>query len=153
MRSFHAQWLWMLLCVLICVPASIFAGAAGAPAGLLLLALPVVIWLSLLCKSCSWRYQIYQYRVDFEVGLLSKRKHSVWLWQILDAEYNRSQMGWLTNTASVQILADKRQANQGAESVYFEIVGLGSAGFMEQLWEELVDAALVQRRAIKWWGI
>jgi hypothetical protein len=62
-------------------------------------------------------------------------------------------MGWLTHTASVQILADKRQANQGAESVYFEIVGLGSAGFMEQLWEELVDAALVQRRAIKWWGI
>ena len=120
---------------------------------MLLLTLPFLIWLPLLCNSYSWRYQIYQHRIDFETGLLSKRKHSVWLWQILDVEYNRSQMGWLTNTATVQILADKRRGNQDAESASFEIIGLGSAGFMEELWEELVDAALIQRRAIKWWGI
>ena len=100
MRSFHAQWLWLLVSLLVCVPASIFAGVAGGAAGMLLLALPGLIWLPLICKSCSWRYQVYQYRVDFETGLLSKRKHSVWLWQILDVEYNRSQMGWLTNTAA-----------------------------------------------------
>ena len=153
MRSFHAQWLWLLVSLLVCVPASIFAGVAGGAAGMLLLALPGLIWLPLICKSCSWRYQVYQYRVDFETGLLSKRKHSVWLWQILDVEYNRSRMGWLTNTAAVQILADKRRGNQDAESASFEIIGLGGASFMEQLWEELVDAALVQRRAIKWWGM
>ena len=153
MRSFHTQWLWLLVSLLVCVPASIFAGAAGSPAGMLLLTLPFLIWLSLLRESYSWRYQIYQHRVDFETGLLSKRKHSVWLWQILNVEYNRSQMGWLTNTAAVQILADKRRGNQDAESASFEIIGLGGASFMEQLWEELVDAALVQRRAIKWWGM
>jgi len=153
MRSFHAQWLWLLVSLLVCVPASIFAGVAGGAAGMLLLALPGLIWLPLICKSYSWRYQVYQYRVDFETGLLSKRKHSVWLWQILNVEYDRSRMGWLTNTAAVQILADKRRGNQDAESASFEIIGLGGASFMEQLWEELVDAALVQRRAIKWWGM
>lgn len=152
-RSFHDLWLGLLFTLLVCVPVGLFVGAAVSPAGMFLLVLPILIWLPLVCQSHSWRYQVYQYRVDFEVGLLSKHKFSVWLWQILDVEYNRSRMGWLTDTATVRILADKRQDNQDSEHVSFEIIGLGSASFMEQLWEELMDAALVQRRAIKWWGM
>jgi membrane protein YdbS with pleckstrin-like domain len=153
MRSFHAQWFWLLASLVVCVPASVFVAAAANPAGILLVALPALILLPLLCNSYSCRYQVYEFRIDFETGLFSKRIRSVWLWQIVDVEYDRPAIGWLTNTGRVQILADKRQGTQAAETASFEIVGLGSSSFMQNLREELIEAALLQRRAIKWWGM
>jgi hypothetical protein len=153
MRSFHLLWLWLVFSLLTCVPASLYAVSASAPAGILLLALPAMLWLKLLVESWSWRYQIYQNRIDFVRGLLRKRKYSVWIWQIVDVAYERSCIGWLTNTATVRVLADRRACGQGIEPVPFDVIGLRNARFAEGLWEELQDAALLGRRTIKPWGI
>jgi tetratricopeptide (TPR) repeat protein len=109
-----------------------------------LTSLSVLLWLYLLVKSRTTKYSVYEHRIDFKNGIFSKHERSLWIYQIEDTSLTRSFLNLLTNDAVVHLQAEQKN---------FEIIGVGNSQFMKRLWQEIRDAALVQRRAMKRWWI
>lgn len=156
--SYDAEWLWLMFFWLLAVLVAIWAFIMGAPAGVLVLLLPGCLWLNLVLKSCATRYYIYQNRIDFHTGLLSKHIHSVWFWQIKDIEYHCSFLDRLTGGSEIRILAAKATHEQVEGIAEYRIIGLPSARpgwgankFMQELYHELFDAVVQKRRTMKNW--
>ena len=112
----------------------------GVFIGALLLLSPVDAWL----RSRATRYVVWQRRLDLQQGIVFRKEHSVWTYEIENVEFSRGF--WLMLMRSGRITIE-------AKGQKHRIVGLGNHRFMRKLWNELRDAALVQRRGMKKWWI
>jgi len=125
-------------------------------------ALPLMI-LPLLILAISWigrwmvtRYWLYERRIDFQSGILFRKRTSIWLFQIEDCWTRRSPFNLLTNDATVYIRAGANLETPSnffyflsGKTGLFKITGLGNSKVMYRTWEEIRDAAVVERRAMK----
>lgn len=131
-------------------------------AGLVLLAMMGAIGLyqatSLVLTWLGSRYDIYERRIDLrEVGFHTNYD-SIWLYEITDVRLEIPPALALTSTAKLYIRAATHPAQdlidaepRIADAVHI-IPGIGGRRFMKKLWQELRDAALVERRAMhRWW--
>ena len=108
----------------------------------------LLLWAILYMKSVATRYWIYERRIDIKTGVLLRQEHSIWIYEIDETWLTRSPLNLLTGDATVHI-----QATMTHKTEHWEITGLGNHKFMKRLWEELRDAGLVERRAMKRWWI
>lgn len=108
----------------------------------------VLLFIMLYFNSVTTHYWIYERRIDIKTGLFWSKEHSIWTYEIEDTALNRSLPNRITGDATVTI-----ETAMGRKAGYEKITGLGDHIFMKQLWEELRDAALVERRAMKRWWI
>jgi hypothetical protein len=107
-----------------------------------LLAIPsLFLLLSAILSATSNRYFIYERRIDFERGFLYRKVNSAWLFEITDVRFEQSMPMLICNTAKVVLNTEKN----GSAFV----LGISNASRMKQLWAEIRDAALVQRRDLK----
>jgi hypothetical protein len=111
----------------------------GGPTALMIL-VPAISILSIVVRSKTSRYRIYENRVDIDTGLIFKRSESIWLYEIEDTQLIRSPMNLITGDAKLYLRTSRAT---------FLMTGLGNYEFMNQRWEELRQRALVQRRLMK----
>jgi hypothetical protein len=160
--SFTRDWIVLLAGLSVSIPVGILAAFTVGPqvAGLIL-AWPAYLWVRLLIKSRSTRYHIYQNRIDFVSGIISKRKKSLWLFDIRDVQYDCSAVGRITGGGMIRILAHTVVVSHPADTIdEFLIHTLPSPRkdwstnkHMETFWDELWDAAIIKRRIMKNWFI
>ncbi|WP_422343180.1 tetratricopeptide repeat protein [Parasphingorhabdus sp.] len=105
---------------------------------------PTLIFIDLIFRSIATKYKIYQKRIDVRYGYLMRKEYSIWTFEIESVEFRRNL--WLILSNSGQILMK-------AKGIETTIDGIGRAKFMRQLWSEMRDAALVDRRSMKKWWI
>lgn len=116
-----------------------------------------IVTASLAVRSAATRYDFYERRIDFQSGVLWRRRVSLWMYQIEDVWLTRTPMNLLTGDAKVHARArgqeapTRRGSRRGAG--HFAIVGLGNQKRMKALFAELRDAALVERRGMKNWFV
>jgi tetratricopeptide (TPR) repeat protein len=109
--------------------------------------------------SIFTQYHIYERRIDFNTGVLFRRKSSVWLYDVIDIDSERSPLMLLTNTAAlalrsetgkVEVTARAFGKRRGKSTVTIDrMIGVGTARAMEELWRTLRSTALRERRAMK----
>jgi len=95
------------------------------------------------------RYWLYERRIDFQSGILFRKRTSIWLFQIESCWTKRSPFNLLTNDATIYIRTGAELEAPSAKTGLFKITGLGNSEVMYRTWEELRDAAIVERRAMK----
>jgi tetratricopeptide (TPR) repeat protein len=89
-------------------------------------------------------YAVYERRIDVEQGVLNRSLQSVWLYQIKDVRLLRPFYLNVTNNALISLLLEDKSI--------IEIIGFGPYPDQERLREELTNAALIERRALRrWW--
>jgi tetratricopeptide (TPR) repeat protein len=137
MRSFSDLFLLACAALVLTIVLHVFAIAAF----LLLFAI-------LALNSRTTKYEIYERMMDFKTGVFNRLEHSVWTYQIDDVLWKQTPFNQLTGDATIQI-----HTNISGHSQVSQITGLGNHKFMNQLFKELRDAALVERRAMKRWWI
>jgi membrane protein YdbS with pleckstrin-like domain len=101
----------------------------------------------LVAKSITTRYTIFERRIDIESGILFRKRRSVWIYEVEDTSLSRSLLNLLTGDARLHV---KLATTPRSEIV---LTGLGNHQKMARLWEDLRDASLVERRAMKRWWI
>lgn len=101
---------------------------------------PGLAFVSLFLRSRHWRVTFFERRIDLEKGVFNRSTRSVWLYEITDLGFSRSPLELLASTGRIKVNTKK-----GA----FLLVGLGNGHFMKELWTELRDSVLVERRAMK----
>jgi tetratricopeptide (TPR) repeat protein len=118
----------------------------------------LLILIYLLIRSRTTNYTIYQRRIDYSNGILYRKQHSLWLYEIQDTWITRTPFNLITNDATVHFRVEtpgqRSPKFQRTEigNHKFKITGIGNHQFMRKLWEEMRDSALVERRAMKrWW--
>jgi membrane protein YdbS with pleckstrin-like domain len=107
----------------------------------LLAVVGVLLALRAVLASSMTRYDVYQRRIDVASGVLNRHRTSAWLFEMQDVQLR--QPPWLTLSRNAEIrirLQDKSKVR---------IVGLGALHQQIALREELRDAALRERRALK----
>jgi Flp pilus assembly protein TadD len=178
MRSFGRRWLAVVALLAVAVATGPLLSAlrdaefTGGNRGVLdelydrratlLIALLVLVGLMvalIVLGSIFTQYRVYERRVDFHSGILSRRKSSLWLYDVTDVDSERSPLMLLTNTAALALRSEagkvqdgpgrlSRRRGQPAPTVD-RIIGIGTAREMEELWRTLRGAALRERRAMK----
>lgn len=105
----------------------------------------IVLGLLLLIRSLIaaplTRYDLYQRRIDITRGVLNRHHTSAWLFEIQDVRLR--QPPWLTLSRNAEIRIRLQ------DSTKLRIIGLGTLRQQIRLREELRDAALRERRALK----
>jgi uncharacterized membrane protein YdbT with pleckstrin-like domain len=90
------------------------------------------------------KYEIYERRLDITIGGFNTRTYSIWLHNITDVIYSQGSVQRFTGDASITV--------KTGDTTGLKIIGLGNADEMRKFWNELRDAALIERRAMhKWW--
>lgn len=115
--------------------------AIGIGLAVALAALGALLFLHALLAGSRTRYDIYERRIDIASGVLNRRRTSVWLYEITDIQLR--QPAWLTLTGNASVRLRLEDASKAS------ITGFGTQDQQLSLWEELRDAALVERRALK----
>nr|WP_262891525.1 tetratricopeptide repeat protein [Adhaeribacter radiodurans] len=91
------------------------------------------------------RYDVYERRINLVKGVLSRSRQSAWLFEIKGIELRQPIFLNLTRNAMLRIRLE--------DSSVMNIIGFGTVGEQERLWEELRNAALVERRVMKRWFV
>ncbi len=102
----------------------------------------------LLLSSRVTKYWVHERRIDFQSGVLFRKRNSLWLYQIEDIWLTRSPFNLITADSSVQ-LRSGNQASPGRKPGQFRVTGIGNSKKMQEFFEELRDSAIVERRAMK----
>lgn len=99
-------------------------------------------------SSITTTYSVYERRIDFQSGILSRKKRSLWLYEIEDVWLTRSPANLVTGDATVHF--NTAEGRKGATlKGEFSMSGMGGAQKMREFFEEVRDAATVERRAMK----
>lgn len=86
-------------------------------------------------------YNIYENRLDLTTGMISTTMQSMWLFEITRVWFRRGLMDLFSNNATIIIRTD--------DNFIVRIKGFGKAQEARQLFEEIRNSAIVQRRAMK----
>ena len=109
--------------------------------GFALGALGLLLVIRSIIASRVTRYDIFERRIDVARGVMNRHRDSAWLFEIQDVRLR--QPPWLTLTRNAEIrirLQDKTKVR---------IIGLGTLAQQIELREDLRDAGLRERRALK----
>ena len=87
------------------------------------------------------QYQIYERRIDVQKGVLSRIAYSVWAFEITEVIFTRSFCQVLVGTAAITLKVENNQP--------VRIAGITPAKEMKQLFENLRNRVLAERRDLK----
>ena len=139
-RTFYGH-IFVLIALLISMAFLWFVDSTGAVELALALCIPPgLAFVSLLLRSRYWRVTFFERRIDLEKGVFNRSTRSVWLYEITDLGFSRRPLDLLASTGRIKISTKKRP---------FLLVGIGNGRFTKDLWAELRDSVLVERRAMK----
>lgn len=119
-----------------------------------------VLWtVSLLLTWLGSRYDIHERRIDLRAAGFRTNYDSIWLYEIVDVRLAVPPLLALAGSSRLYIRTATQPAQERPAAVGMRptdtvhaVPGLGGRSFMKQLWRELRDAALVERRAMhRWW--
>jgi len=120
-------------------------------------------FLVVVLQSFATRYVFYERRIDLYRGILFRKVDSIWLFHVLNVNYRRGPINFLTNDAKVEIVADivSDLGPPGSRGKIITITGMRSSKYglkgnkkdMYAFFEEIRDAAIVERRGMKNWFI
>lgn len=110
-------------------------------AAIALSVLAVLLVVHAILAAGMTRYDVYQRRIDVARGVLNRRRISVWLYEITDVQLRQPVWLTLTGNAEVRLILE--------DTSKVKITGFGSTKEQLSLWEEIRDAALIERRELK----
>lgn len=160
--SYTSDWVALIVSITVGALVALGMAAAGAPIiSLLVLMWPICLFFRLLLQTKAVRYRIYQNRIDFVTGLISKKVTPLWLFEIRKVTYDCDPWDRITGGGKIRILAMDMLPSHSQETLVEYVIeaipsqrkGWSTNRFMEELHEELVEAAIVKRRSMKNWFI
>jgi tetratricopeptide (TPR) repeat protein len=113
---------------------------AGLP-----LAAAALVLVSVLMRAYTTKYVFHARRLDITEGILSRSRIIVWYYDLTDISYQRSMLNILMNTAGLELAYDAG----GQQPKQAKIPGLATGGKTNRLYEEIQEASLRERRAMK----
>jgi tetratricopeptide (TPR) repeat protein len=154
LRSYGGKWLIVAALVVTGIVASSngsdlqASNVGGPPAGMAPVApflLAAVISLGIAVAALSTRYVLYERRLEISKGVLHRQRRYVWLYDVNDLTISRGPMMLLTNTAQITLQYD----DSGGRSGQAAIIGWGTAAAMHELYDQLQERVVWERRAMK----
>lgn len=152
--------LWLAIVLLLYFPLAGLAkrGAEGIPgAGVLfaqlhglgyaVVVISAILVVDALINSLASAYVVRERRLEITTGVLFRTRRFVWLYDIQELQYMRDPVLMLAGTAQIKIKLDETTPVTLKKSP--RITGLGSAGFMQRLFDRLQPMVLKERRAMK----
>lgn len=110
-------------------------------------------------RAKSTSYAFYEFRIDLESGILSRRHETIYISDIENVTFRAPFLLTLFWTGVMDLsvrrsgVADQARGTSADGAATVRIIGLGSGWFMSRIRRELLDAAVVERRAMKKWWI
>jgi tetratricopeptide (TPR) repeat protein len=108
---------------------------------LLLLVSGILFLFTATLRSRTTHYTIFERRIDFELGFIKKTVKSVWLFEVTGISFEQPFNLQLARTGRIMLKSEK------SRPVY--ITGLTNTKDMKELYENMRDLIIEQRRDIK----
>jgi len=138
---------WFLMAIPFALLMAFFAMNAANPTDIygalligVLYSLPIV-FIFLLIKTRSHSCQIYERRIDYQQGFFFRNTDSLWLYELTNVSFQQPLLLRIFRTAKIVLESERQKSVQ--------IVGIARASKMKEMWEDIRDASLSQRRDIK----
>ena len=108
--------------------------------GMGLFVFALILFVSVVLRARSYSWSIYEYRIDINKGVLSRKYQQVWLYEIKDTQLNRNFYDMITNNASIKIIGEGKSV---------EMRGIADAAKSERIWNLLRSAIQLERGEVK----